>query len=170
MRGKHGNAAKNRQERAELERQAKTAEHRAEQLEKELSELRDSSQRRINSLRTLLAQAVKEREAGTGLALAQAEARIRSLTAQRDEARKQQATNLERWNAIFRNLKSVLNGMGLSNTEAIETLLASATDGQITTLTTGIQGRYGQSDEEAEKIRRIQQARGERSHTKASHE
>jgi hypothetical protein len=64
VRGKHGNAAKNRRERAELEQHAESAERRAERAERELAELRASSQRLVTSLRAEVSAVRDERDRG----------------------------------------------------------------------------------------------------------
>ena len=135
MRGKHGNAAKNRHERAELEQRAETAERRAERAETELADLRDSSQRSIEGLRGELSRARKDRDDAAGPALAQAEAQIRSLMAERDSAQQQYKQLYDRWQSFIRSVKGVLFGMGLTNTEAVEVLLAASTpDGSARTV------------------------------------
>lgn len=126
MRGKHGNAAKNRHERAELEQRARTAERQVVRAETELADLRDSSQRSIEGLRGELSRARKDRDDAAGPALAQAEAQIRQLMAERDSAQQQYKQLYDKWQSFIRSVKDVLYGMGLTNVEAVEVLVAAS--------------------------------------------
>ncbi|GHJ21661.1 hypothetical protein [Streptomyces albus] len=125
MRGKHANAARNRRERVDLEQRAETAERLANKLNAELRELRTSSERRIDSLRAEVRQLVKDRANAVSPRLAEAEERIRVLTAERDSAIADRKEARKRWDALARNWVAVLEGMGLTGTEAVEALIAS---------------------------------------------
>lgn len=161
MRGKHANAAKNRRERAELEQRAETAERRAERLEKELTELRDVSRRQMSGLRTEATQARKDRDAAVAPALAQAEEQIRSLMAERDSAQQQQKDLHDRWQSFIKSIKGVLHGMGLTNTESMEVLLAATMpDGSARTVISDETGRVRKAT--PEQIIAIERARGMR--------
>jgi hypothetical protein len=91
-RGKHGRAAANRREAAELLTRAEKAEHRAARAEGDLAALREQTTRRLESLRTELAEARKAAEAAAAPALTAAIAQIRTLLKERDEARRQAET------------------------------------------------------------------------------
>ncbi|MER5843187.1 hypothetical protein ABT099_23405 [Streptomyces prasinus] len=159
MRGKQGNAAKNRRDRTELEQRAVKAEQRAERLEKELVDLRESSQRRIGSLRVELGQALKERDLGAAPALSKAEERIRALTEERDQIADQLKLRDKRWHALDSNLRAVMRGMGLTDTEAIETLIAAyEPDGKARTVVHNV--RQARSTDQTLAVER---ARGQRS-------
>lgn len=125
MRGKHGNAAQNRRDRAELEQRAEKAEQRAERLERELSHLRTSSQSQIEGLRNELSRARKDRDDAASPTLLQAEERIRALMAERDHAVEQHKKHLKQWQNMTSNLQNVLKGMGLSAGESIEAIIAA---------------------------------------------
>ena len=127
MRGKHANAAANRRAREELEQRATAAEHKAARLEKELAELREASQRQISGLRTELSGARADRDNAAAPALTQAEAKIRALMAERDEATQARDLTEEKWNACRGNLIRILKGMGLTGLEAVEALITSTT-------------------------------------------
>lgn len=146
MRGKHGNAARGRRDRAELEQRALKAEHRSGRLEKELNELRQSGQREIEALRSKLSQAIKDRDHAAAPALMQAEAQIRSLMQERDRAVKDRESMQKKWNAAASNVVEILAGMGLTRTEAMETLFtAIEPDGR--TRTVNFSGRSAPPDQ-----------------------
>jgi len=161
VRGKHGNAAKNRRDRAELEQRAETAEHRAERAEKELSTLRESSERSVSALRSELSQARKDRDTAVAPALADAEAQIRTLITQRDEAQRERKEVQERWERFLRTFRDVLADLGVGQAEAIEAILASVTpDGAARTVLTDENASMRKAT--TEQIIAIQRARGER--------
>lgn len=161
MRGKHANAAANRRERADLERRAETAERRATRAEKELAELRGSSQHSISTLRAELAQTRKDRDSTAAPALEQAEEKIRTLMAQRDTAQQERERVQERWDHFLRNVVDVLAGMGLTQAEAHETILAAVTpDGS--TRTVMLNNNPSMRKATVEQILAIERARGQR--------
>lgn len=125
MRGKHGNAAQNRRARVELEQRAEKAERMVERLQGELDTLKSTSQSQIESLRGELARVRKDRDAAAAPALKQAEERIRTLMAERDEAIRKYEKVLKQWQRLTLNLMNVLKGMGLGPGEAIESIIAA---------------------------------------------
>ncbi|MFJ4785126.1 hypothetical protein [Streptomyces sp. NPDC088794] len=159
MRGKHGTAAQNRRERAELEQRATKAEQRVERLEKELATLRESSQRQISGLRGELGQVAKERDEATSPELAKAQEQIAKLARERNDANEYVDKMKIRWGLAFQQLKESLVAVGLTETEVME-IFAGAMDGSPKTVTAGIQGSYDQSDADRDRIRAIQRARG----------
>lgn len=162
MRGKHGAAAQNRRDRAELEQRANKAEQRVERLERDLAQLRETSQRRIENLRGELAQILKERDTVVSPELKKAQEKILTLARERDDANEYVDRMKIRWERAYQRLNDGLVAAGLSQTEVME-VFAGAMDSSPKTVTAGIQGNYGQSDEDRERIRAIQRARGLRS-------
>ncbi|WKD36531.1 hypothetical protein [Streptomyces xanthophaeus] len=158
MRGKHSTAAATRRDRADLEERAVNAERRAIQAEAALAELRETSERRMNSLHGDIAQLRKEREAGAAPALAQAEERIRALMGERDAALGKAKNIQAKWTRCATNLRSALESAGFSGMEATEILLATISpDGKAPTVA-------GRDDRvrDPERLRSIQAARGQR--------
>lgn len=130
MRGKHGNAAAGRRDRAELEDRATTAERRADKAEKAHADLKVTTDRQIAGLRADLAAARKERDDAAAPAVAAAEQQIRALMAEREAAEDARKNIQSKWNAATSNIIRVLKQMGLTNVEAMETLLASIMPGE----------------------------------------
>jgi chromosome segregation ATPase len=161
MRGKHAKAAANRRDRAELEQRADKAEQRADRLEKDLAELRESSQRQISGLRSELSHALKARDQAASPAVAEAERKIRELKAERDAACDKLKSIQKKWNTLGGNIIGLLQGMGLKNTEAIE-VLATACDPDkgMPALNWGAEQA---SKSSVEAVMTIQRARGQRS-------
>ncbi|MER7053460.1 hypothetical protein [Streptomyces sp. NPDC000351] len=162
MRGKHGSAAQNRRDRAELERRAEQAERRAERLEQECDAIKSSSRSQMQSLRAELARARKDRDVAAAPALEQAEARIRVLIAELDGVTRKYEKNLKQWQNMTSNLKEVLKGMGLSPGEAIEAIIAAIEpDGKTPSVTApGTVQRRDMPIEQALAIGRAQGWRG----------
>lgn len=158
MRGKHAKASANRRERTELEQRATRAEQRADRLDKDLATIREDSKRQVDNLRVELRQALKDRDQAAAPALTQAEERIRALMAERTEAVKQREQLQAKWDAFVRNIKDVLSGMGLTNVEAMEVLLATIMpDGSARTVHDG----SGKATT-AQQVIAVQRARGAR--------
>ncbi|MFF5404572.1 hypothetical protein ACFY8K_16975 [Streptomyces misionensis] len=88
MRGKHGNAAKNRRDRAELEQRAETAEHRAERAEKELAKVKESLARQLVALQNENRQLAEDRDNATSPALQAEHARALRLMTDLGEAKR----------------------------------------------------------------------------------
>jgi hypothetical protein len=95
MRGKHGKAAANRHENADLEQRATTAERQAKNLSVELEKLKADSAQRVEGLRAQLAQARNAAKEGAVPAIVMLEEQNRALRSEREKAK--QAVERGEW-------------------------------------------------------------------------
>lgn len=128
MKGKHTNAAERRRHLAELEGRAAEAERRAERLQADLTELRQSSGAMIEALRAELREVKRQRDAGSHPKLQEADRVKRELLYRIGEAEGQLKYWHEAASALRKEVVSILKDRaGLSEPE-INTVLKSVRD------------------------------------------
>lgn len=169
MKGKHANAAARRREFEALEKRADAAERRVPQLEGELTELREKTDRLILGLRREVSELIRQRDEAAAPEVAALEEQNRQLRSERDDAVARADREVERWGRTYTQYRELLRMIGFSFAEATE-IAVSTTSDELKHNWLLVDESAGIAKHKAKKlpdgaVERIQASRGQRSNT-----